>query len=77
MNVLWYNRVMFLEMCSVLTVGEVKGCWKSVVVIVGVDCGVECGRAVGAGPAGAAAAGPKFGAPTKKKWLQQIVFQQI
>ena len=37
---------MFLEMCSVLTVGEVKGCccrWKSVVVIVGVDCGVECG----------------------------------
>ena len=23
-NVLWYNRVMFLEMCSVLTVGEVK-----------------------------------------------------
>ena len=36
-------------MCSVLTVGEVKGCccrWKSVVVIVGVDChncGVECG----------------------------------
>ena len=46
MNVLWYNRVMFLEMCSILTVGEVKGCccrWKSVVVIVGVDCGVECG----------------------------------
>ena len=37
---------MFLEMCSVLTVGEVKGCccgWKSVVVIVGVDCGEECG----------------------------------
>ena len=35
---------MFLEMCSVLTVGEVKGCcrWKSVVVIVSVDCGVEC-----------------------------------
>ena len=33
---------MFLEMCSVLTVGEVKGCccwWKS---IVSVDCGVEC-----------------------------------
>ena len=32
-------------MCSVLTVGEVKGCcrWRSVVVIVGVDCGVECG----------------------------------
>ena len=23
-NVLWYNRVMFLEMCSVLSVGEVK-----------------------------------------------------
>ena len=46
MNVLWYNRVIFLEMCSVLTVGEVKGCccrWKSVVVIVGMDCGVECG----------------------------------
>ena len=37
---------MFLEMCSVLTVGEVKGCccwWKSVVVIAGVDCGVQCG----------------------------------
>ena len=36
---------MFLEMRSVLTVGEVKGrcCrWKSVGVIVGVDCGVEC-----------------------------------
>ena len=32
-------------MCSVLTVGEVKGCcrWRSVVAIVGVDCGVECG----------------------------------
>ena len=32
--------------CSVLTVGEVKGCccrWKSVGVIVGVDCGIECG----------------------------------
>ena len=45
-NVLWYNRVMFLQMCSVLTVGEVKGCccrWKSVVVIVGVDYGVEYG----------------------------------
>ena len=42
-NVLWYNRVMFLEMCSVLTVGEVKGWWKSVGVIVGVDCGIECG----------------------------------
>ena len=31
-----------------LTVGEVKGCccrWKSVgiIIIVGVDCGVECG----------------------------------
>ena len=23
-NVVWYNRVMFWEMCSVLTVGEVK-----------------------------------------------------
>ena len=37
---------MFLEMCSVLTVGEVKGCWcrwKSVRIIAGVDCGVECG----------------------------------
>ena len=46
---------MFFEMCSVLTLGEVKGCccrWKSVDVvaggrsvgvIVGVDCGVECG----------------------------------
>ena len=36
---------MFLEMCSVLTVGEVKGCccrWKSVVVIVSVDFGVQC-----------------------------------
>ena len=46
LKVLRYNRVMFLEMCSVLTVGEVKGCccrWKSVGVIVGVDCGVECG----------------------------------
>ena len=46
LKVLWYNRVMFLEMCSVLTVGEVKGCccrWKSVGIIVGVDCGVECG----------------------------------
>ena len=46
LNVLWYNRVMFLEMCSVLTVGEVKGCccrWKSLGVIVGMDCGVECG----------------------------------
>ena len=45
-NVLWYNRVMFLEICSVLTVGEVKGCccrWKSVGIIVGVDCGVERG----------------------------------
>ena len=34
------------KMCSVLTVGEVKGCccrWKSVGVIVGLDCGVECG----------------------------------
>ena len=44
-HVLWYNRVMFLETCSVLTVGEVKGCrcrWKSVSVIVGVDCDVEC-----------------------------------
>ena len=43
LNILLYNRVMFSEMCSV---GEVKGCccrWKSVVVIVGVDCGVECG----------------------------------
>ena len=33
-------------MCSVLTIGKVKGCccrWKSVGVIVGVDCGVECG----------------------------------
>ena len=41
--------------------------------------GLSCqyGRAVGAGPVGPAAAGPKFGAPTKKKWLQQIVFQQI
>ena len=38
---------------------------------------VGISRAIGAGPAGAAAAGPKFGAPTKKKWLQQIVFQQI
>ena len=40
---------MFLQMCSVLTVGEVKGCccrWKSVVVIVGVDCGVECGESI-------------------------------
>ena len=46
LKVLWYNRVMFLERCSVLTVGEVKGyfCrWKSVGVIVGVDCGVQCG----------------------------------
>ena len=34
---------MFLEMCSVLTVGEVKGCCCSVGVIAGVDCGVECG----------------------------------
>ena len=45
-RVLWYNRVLFLEICSVLTVGKVKGycCrWKSVGVIVGVDCGVECG----------------------------------
>ena len=45
-KVLWYNREMFLEMCSVLTVGEVKGCcyrWNSVGVIVGVNCGVECG----------------------------------
>ena len=44
LKVLWYNRVMFLEMCSILTVSEVKGCccrWKS--VIVGVNCGVECG----------------------------------
>ena len=43
LKVLW---VIFLEMCSVLTVGEVKGCycrWKSVGVIVGVDCGVERG----------------------------------
>ena len=48
LKVLWYNRVMFLEMCSILTVGEVKGCccrWKSVGVIIGVDCGVECGVA--------------------------------
>ena len=30
---------MFLEMCSVLTVGEVKRRWKSV----GVDCRVQCG----------------------------------
>ena len=36
-----YARVMFLEMCSVLTFGEVKGCCCSVGVIVGVDCGVE------------------------------------
>ena len=45
LNILCYNRVMFLEMCSILTVGEVKGCccrWKSV-GIVGVDCGVACG----------------------------------
>ena len=37
---------MFLEMCSILTGGEVKGCccrWKSVGVIVGVNCGVEYG----------------------------------
>ena len=41
-----YNRVMFLEMYFVLTVSEVKGCcckWKSVGIIVSVDCGVECG----------------------------------
>ena len=36
---------MFLEMCSVRTVDEVKGCckWKSVRITVGVDCGIKCG----------------------------------
>ena len=39
LKVLWYNRVMFLEMCFLLLLVK----WKSVGVIVGVDCGVECG----------------------------------
>ena len=38
--------LVYISASYMLTVGEVKGCccrWKSVVVIVGVDCGVECG----------------------------------
>ena len=37
-NILWYNRVMFLEMCSVLTVGEVK----RVLQVEECRCGLSC-----------------------------------